>query len=82
MQGRYARDVGDFMKLGLLRHLSASPNAGGTGLTIGLDWYLAPDEAHNADGKYIAYLQPSNRQHAALAACDPDLIRCLARVSA
>lgn len=80
MQDRYAGDVGDFMKLGLLRHLAASPETGGTGLTIGLNWYLAPDEAHNADGKHVAYLQPSNRHHATLAACDPDLIPCLAGV--
>jgi hypothetical protein len=74
--------VGDFMKLGLMRHLAASPDAGGTGLTIGLNWYRAPNEAHNADGKHIAYLKPSNRQHSRLAACDPDLIRCLAGVVA
>jgi hypothetical protein len=80
VQDRYAGDVGDFMKLGLLRHLAASPGTGGTGLTIGLNWYLVPDEANNADGKHIAYLQPSNRQHATLAACDPELIRCLTRV--
>jgi hypothetical protein len=77
MQDRYAGDVGDFMKLGLLRHLATSPEAGGTGLTIGLNWYRAPNEAHNADGKHIGYLKASNRWHSSLAACDPDLIRCL-----
>ncbi len=72
--------MGDFIKLGLLRHLAASSDTGGAGLTIGLNWYLEPDEAHNADGKHIAYLQPSNHHHATLAACDPGLIRCLARL--
>lgn len=50
MQNRYAGDVGDFGKLGLLRHLARSQ------LTIGVNWYLAPDEHHNADGKHIGYL--------------------------
>lgn len=82
MQNRYAGDVGDFMKLGLLRHLSHPMAAGGSGLSMGLNWYLAPDEAHNADGKHIAYLSPSNRQHLGLAGCDRELIECLARVVA
>ncbi len=80
MQNRYAGDVGDFMKLGLLRHVSRSSEAGGAGLTTGLNWYLVPDEAHNSDGKHVGYLQRSNGQHASLAACDRDLIERLARV--
>jgi hypothetical protein len=82
MQDRYAGDVGDFMKLGLLRHLAASPETGGTGLAIGLNWYRSQNESHNADGKHTGYLQPSNRWHSSLAACDPDLIRYLERVVA
>lgn len=50
MQNRYTGDIGDFSKLGLLRALS---NAG---LTIGLNWYLTPNETHNDDGKHIKYL--------------------------
>ena len=42
MQNRYAGDVGDFGKLGLLRQLTSSQ------LDIGVNWYLAPDESHNA----------------------------------
>lgn len=79
MQNRYAGDVGDFMKLGLLRHLAARPSDGGTGLTIGLNWYLGPDEGHNADGKHISYLHPRSRHHSALCACDPGLMSCLPR---
>jgi hypothetical protein len=82
VQDRYAGDAGDFLKLGLMRHLAASTNGGGPGLVVGLNWYLAPDEGHNADGKHIAYLRPANRQHASLAACDPELILCLAHVAA
>lgn len=50
MQNRYAGDVGDFVKLGLLRALSP-------GLKLGVAWYLYPDEAHNDDGKHFAYLR-------------------------
>lgn len=50
MQNRYAGDVGDFGKLGLLRQLTSLQ------LHIGVNWYLAPDESHNADGKHIGYI--------------------------
>ncbi len=76
MQNRYAGDVGDFIKLGLIRHLAAEDPS------FGVHWYLTPDEAHNADGKHVAYVEPGNRQHASLKACDPDLMRCLTCVVA
>lgn len=50
MQNRYAGDVGDFGKLGLLRQIVSSEHR------IGVNWYLAPDESHNADGKHIGYI--------------------------
>ena len=55
MQNRYTGDIGDFSKLGLLRALS---NAG---LTIGLNWYLTPNETHNDDGKHIKYLSQAEQ---------------------
>ena len=82
MQNRYAGDVGDFMKLGLLRHLAAPPAAGGAGLSVGLNWYLTPDEGHNADGKHIAYLLARTASHRSLEACDGDLMGRLAQVVA
>lgn len=51
MQDRYTGDIGDFSKLGVLRALQA------TGLTIGLNWYLTPDETHNNDGLHVKYLE-------------------------
>ncbi len=51
MQNRYTGDIGDFGKLGLLRVLQSS------GLTIGVNWYLAPDETHNGDGRHVKYLE-------------------------
>jgi len=45
MQDRYAGDVGDFVKLGLLRAISP-------GRKLGVAWYRYPDEAHNGDGRH------------------------------
>ncbi|OQA08649.1 MAG: hypothetical protein BWY65_01406 [Firmicutes bacterium ADurb.Bin373] len=50
MQNRYAGDVGDFGKLGLLRCIA------GLQCGIGVNWYLVPDESHNADGKHVGYV--------------------------
>jgi len=49
MQDRYAGDVGDFVKLGLLRAISP-------GRRLGVAWYRFPDEGHNGDGRHIGYL--------------------------
>lgn len=62
MQDRYAGDVGDFVKLGLLRALAP-------GHRLGLAWYRYPDEAHNKDGRHLSYLDDPD----ALAALDPEL---------
>lgn len=51
MQDRYAGDVGDFGKLGMLRCIENS------GLSVGINWYLVGDESHNNDGKHIGYLK-------------------------
>lgn len=51
MQDRYTGDIGDFGKLGLLRGLQSRS------LTIGVNWYLTPDEDHNDDGKHTKYLK-------------------------
>ena len=51
MHNRYTGDIGDFGKFGLLRQLSH------TGLSIGVNWYLTPDETHNGDGRHIEYLK-------------------------
>ncbi len=48
MQNKYVGDIGDFGKLGLLRKLRAA------GLTVGVNWYLTPDE-QNGDGGFTTY---------------------------
>lgn len=63
MQDRYAGDVGDFGKIGLLRALTAETN-----FSLGLNWYLHPDEGHNEDGRFIDYLNNNKLER-----CDLDL---------
>ena len=42
-------------------------------LTIGVVWYLVPDESHNSDGKHIHYLEPSAYNQERYRDCDPHL---------
>ena len=62
MQNRYTGDIGDYGKLGLLRTLQSA------GLSIGVNWYLTPDESHNSDGRHIRYLQRGDYR-----GCDSEL---------
>ena len=50
MQDRYAGDVGDFGKFGMLRCMENES------LRVGINWYLVGDESHNNDGKHTGYL--------------------------
>ena len=50
MNDRYAGDIGDYGKLGLLRQLTS------TGLSIGVNWYLTQDKSHGNDGQFVDYL--------------------------
>ncbi len=79
MQDRYAGDLGDFLKLGLLDWLAAS-NGSDPPLSLGVVWYLTDDEAHNDDGKHIAYLDPSHRLARHLRPLAPDLYDRLAEM--
>jgi hypothetical protein len=49
MQNRYVADIGDYVKLAILRVLSP-------GYHLGVAWWLFPDEGHNKDGRHIDYL--------------------------
>jgi hypothetical protein len=69
MQNRYVGDIGDYVKLGILRALSP-------GYHLGVAWWLFPDEVHNADGRHIGYLQrPEQWRH-----FDPDLFDALGQI--
>lgn len=69
MQNRYVGDIGDFGKLGMLRAISK------TGLSIGVNWYLTPNENHNGDGRLVGYLH--NEQYRV---CDKALWQVLGRI--
>ena len=72
MQDRYAGDVGDFMKLGLLRWLVA-PTPFAPQHHLGVIWYRVPDQSHDADGEHVGYLDPSSTLGQDLRPLDPDL---------
>lgn len=69
MQNRYTGDIGDFGKLGLLRRISEA------GFSIGVNWYLTPDESHNGDGRHIGYLR-----NEAFRVCDEQLWQALGKI--
>lgn len=62
VQNRYTGDIGDFGKLGLLRWMGRS------GMSIGVNWYLVPDETRSNDGRYTSYLKKDT-----FCACDEEL---------
>ena len=49
-------------------------------LTIGVVWYLVPDENHNSDGKYIHYLDPTAYNQERYRDCDPILYDTLREI--
>lgn len=59
------------MKYGLLRAIA-------NGATFGVAWYLLPDEAHNDDGRHIAYLNDPYRWRSR----DPELFDGLSHIVA
>ncbi|MGE5612937.1 MAG: hypothetical protein ACM3XR_00865 [Bacillota bacterium] len=71
MQDRYAGDVGDFGKIGLLRQIAS------TGLKVGINWYRTykPEEHDIGDGKHIGYLNNKSFQ-----ACDDELLSILRQI--
>ncbi|MBC7431428.1 MAG: hypothetical protein H7345_05110, partial [Rubritepida sp.] len=69
MQDRYAGDIGDFVKLAILRALKPRRK-------LGIAWWLYPDESHNDDGKHVRYLQ----NEAKWRGLDPDVFDRLAEI--
>lgn len=69
MQDRYTGDIGDYGKLGMLRHLAAA------GLRVGVNWYRTPNEDHNEDGRFTQYAHDNTYRD-----CDPHLWASLAQI--
>ena len=81
VQNHYVGDLGDFGKYGLLRALCSSKGLDdGLDLSLGVVWYLVPDEAHNDDGKFIRYLEPSKSTAGLYRSCDPNLYETLSQI--
>lgn len=57
MQDRYSGDIGDYVKLAILRAMAP-------GQKLGVGWWLYPDEDHNGDGRHVGYLDaPQSWRH-------------------
>ncbi|MEP0961421.1 MAG: hypothetical protein ABJQ70_16455 [Roseobacter sp.] len=69
MQDRYAGDIGDYIKIGLLRAISKRRR-------LGIVWYRYPDESHNEDGRHISYLEQPKKYESV----DPELFEHLKSV--
>ena len=78
MRDKYVGDVGDFGKYGLLRELVKQ--AGGK-ISLGINWFYATHEENaNRDGKYIDYLNNTNKDKTRYRSCFPDLYDNLSKI--
>ena len=71
MQDRYVGDIGDYVKLAILRTLSP-------GRRLGVAWWLYPHKGPDGDGRHVDYLDNPDRWRA----YDPplfDLLRSIVR---
>ena len=81
MEDRYLGDVGDFGKYGLLKALCLqSENSEGYNRSLGVVWYLVPDEAGSGDGKLTSYLKGAPENLGLYRSCDPDLYDLLREI--
>ena len=72
MHDPHTGDVGDFLKMGLLRWLAA-PSPYGRGHRLGVVWFRAADEADDPQDGPVAWLDPSSDSGQDLRPLDPDL---------
>ena len=56
MQNPYVGDIGDYVKLAILRALAHGPHE----RRLGIAWWLFPDERHRPDGKHREYVERPN----------------------
>lgn len=83
MQDRYVGDVGDFGKYGLLRALCAVEPTWGTrtyDLSLGVVWYLVPDEEGTGDGGHLGWANQDTSTIQHYMPCDPELYYALLRM--
>jgi len=78
MKDRYAADVGDFGKFGLLRALCSLRGLPGSRLRLGVVWYRTLDEVASRDGEILNYTREDRRNE--FRDCDPDLYDVLVQL--
>jgi hypothetical protein len=54
MQHRFVGDIGDYVKISILRALAP-------GARLGVAWWLHPKQTHNNDGQHVDYLDSASR---------------------
>lgn len=69
MQDRYVGDIGDFVKLAILRALSPGKN-------LGVGWWLHPESGPPGDGRHVGYLSEPKKWRS----LDEDLFEALNEV--
>ena len=74
MQNRYLGDVGQFLKVGLLRWL-VSPSPYGQGYQLGVIWFQEPSGLHRIDGDHLAYLRSTQDADEALRSLERGEVR-------
>lgn len=74
VQDRFVGDVGDFGKYGLLKALCEED------LSLGVVWYLIPDEDRPGDGGHVGFLGPTPRHIRRFRDCDPPLYDILREI--
>jgi len=80
VQDRYAGDIGDFGKYGLLRYICSVEN-GISSLKLGVNWYLVPDGGNVGDGGFTEYLQDDlYPSFSKLKICNPQLYETLKNI--
>lgn len=80
MQDRYAGDVGDYGKYGLLNQICKE--SGGS-VRLGVNWfYVTREEKQRGDGRHIRYLSDMGNDSGRYAACFPELYDKLKRIVA
>jgi len=81
VQDRYPDDVGQFVKVALMRWL-VSPSPYGQGHRLGVIWLQEPGGHHRMDGDHLAYLHSTRDADEDLRSLDPHLYDRLRQMAA
>ncbi|MGB9346319.1 MAG: hypothetical protein WCA90_09805 [Ilumatobacteraceae bacterium] len=81
MQDRYTDDVGQFLKMALMRWLT-SPSPYGQGHRLGIIWLQEPDAHQRVDDDHLTYLHSTHDADEDLRSLDPELFDHLRQMAA